>query len=246
MQRSTPSGSVPAPAGTTIDVAPFALDDAAATALLARLVARRTHLLVRPRGGSRFFATVLLALADDGIVLDCPARADDEVALQTADGALVDGRDDDLPVRFAIATPSATHFRGHPALHAPRPRVVERLQRREHFRVHVPMAFDAACSIPRPQAGGRTRARVVDLSVGGLALAPHADGGADWRRGEVRRDCTLALPGAVLRDVALEAVRVTRAGPATLGCRFATLDGEALRAVQRCVMALEQDRRRLA
>lgn len=233
------------PGGPGLPAPGFAIRDGIAIrALLARLVAQRAVLVAQ--GPDVSFATTLLHADEAGLVLDAPADASRLRAATLAAHLRVEGRDREVPVRFAALSPRPFVVLGQAALRAPLPTLVERVQRREHYRAHVPMAQHVHCALPLASGPRVALPRVVDISCGGVALAGDDASLARWPRGEVREGCTLRLPEDAPVDVALQAVRASSLRGATVGCRFVAPPGAVLRSVQRYVMALERDLRRRA
>lgn len=236
--RPVVAGEAPA-ATSPYDV----VDPVVVRRILEAMCSRRAMLTVHPRGSRESFVTQLLHVDAGGVVLDCASRQEHDDLLLTAPSVRLEGRDGDVPVVFVLATPSRGTYQRHPAVAAPLPAVLQRVQRRGHFRVHVPRSRPTHCWLP-PEAGGeRARVRVVDLSCGGLSLAADFDVGS-WPLRQVRGPCELRIPGEEALLVQLQAVRTFReyghVAP-ILACRFVGLAGTAEQAVQRYVNALQRD-----
>jgi c-di-GMP-binding flagellar brake protein YcgR len=227
-------------AGSPFDV----VEPVAILRILETLARRRSLLIVHARGSDATFVTQVLHAEAGAVILDRPSLAEHDALLLAAPAARLEGRDHDVPVAFAIATPVACAFGGRPALSVPLPAVVQRFQRRDHYRVHVPRARPTFCDVPLPGGDARVRARVVDLSCSGLSLAADDPALRAWPEGERRGPCELRLPGQEALAVHLAAVRAIPAHgrPArSLACRFVGLDGRAHQVVQRYVDALQRD-----
>lgn len=158
---------------------------------------------------------------------------------------------DRIRIVFYTAGAVAQTWDDAPAFFASFPQSVLRIQRRDYFRAHVPLARGIRCELPADPAA-QTRAlsfRVLDMSVTGLALV---DGPPDFdpAAGSVLKSAVLALPpGKVTVDLEVMYRREHQwAGgrpgmPVRLGCRFVNLPAAGETMIQRCINQLERERR---
>lgn len=137
-----------------------------------------------------------------------------------------------------------------PALRIALPKAMIRLQRREHFRVPMPIAHPVKCMAP-PQAEDETEpitTHLVDLSCGGVALADIA-GRISPDPGRRLPDCRILLPGVPPVVATLEIrnsaqIRLHNGAFQTrLGCQFIDLPNDMAAPLQRFVMEIERARR---
>jgi c-di-GMP-binding flagellar brake protein YcgR len=157
---------------------------------------------------------------------------------------------DGVSIMFPTGPVTMCEFEKLPALRIALPTSLIRLQRREHFRVHLPSANPVRCTIP-PQTDTDSEtitAHLVDISCGGVALA-EVSGRLGIETGRVLRGCRILLPDAEPLEVTLEVrnsaqIRLQNGAFQTrLGCRFVKLPGELVARVQCLVMDLERARR---
>jgi c-di-GMP-binding flagellar brake protein YcgR len=222
-------------------------------AALLRQAAREAVLMtVLYDTGTDFALTTVLGVDEvcAQLYLEAPrARACHE-RLLAAERLLVCSSQRGVRMKFVLARPRPALWAGRPALLAPLPRVLVRLQRREDYRVACPLADPLKCTIALASTGGMRRLELVvlDLSCGGLALALPCDADA-FEPGMRLPDCTLALPeGATLRFALLVcglAALPTRNGTQRwrLGCKFLDLSPACAVLLQRYVLELEGARR---
>mgnify|MGYP002713138180 CR=1 FL=1 len=125
-----------------------------------------------------------------------------------------------------------------------------RVQRREFFRVSVPVAAPILCRIPRPD-GQALELPVVDLSCGGIGLiAPSAGVGLELR--ETLADCIIELPefGTLSVNLQVRNMRGHRQSNGEqaqrIGCAFVglTMDRNAL--IQRYIHKVQVEQKALA
>jgi c-di-GMP-binding flagellar brake protein YcgR len=156
-----------------------------------------------------------------------------------------------VKLQFHAQCSELTQFDGQPAVRVRLPRTLLRLQRRENYRVKTPILRPPLCHVPAAAGRPSAELRVSDLSCGGLALTirpgePRLDSGM------VVTDCVLLLPGleetiGVDLEVRHTADSMDSTGRAlrACGCRFVDLPGPAETMIQRYILAVERERRRV-
>lgn len=197
---------------------------------------------------------------DEAVIIDPPADPEGARQLLTAEHVTFVAFVDNIKMQFAAHGLVAASWNGRPALRIRLPESVLRLQRREFFRVRPPMSKPAVCLIPydppeQAQEKAKKKAqakqhyeslRVVDLSVGGLALlaCPQA---LNLPRGQKIEGCFLDLPGVGsinLSVVIRNLDPIVRDDMRRLGCEFADLSPASRMALQRYVNKVEVEARK--
>ena len=198
-------------------------------AVLNGLVQQRCIVSAHPDGRRDFVLTTLLGIdADSGSLFFDPAHDEaNNRRLTTASSVTFSALLEKIKVQFSTATPEGGTHDGHPALVAPPPEKVLRLQRREYFRLVTPTAQAVVCSIPVPDgAGAKTfEARVMDISGGGIGvLVPPK--GLRLTTDMVFDDCSLVLPdfGTIVTRLKIRSIfQVTNRNGVTMmraGCQL--------------------------
>lgn len=157
---------------------------------------------------------------------------------------------DGVSISFATGPVSLTEHDKLPALAIALPASVIRLQRREHFRVVLPIARPVKCIVPAQDADDPEpiQTHIIDIGCGGVALADVA-GRIGTVTGRVLERCRLLLPELDPVTIALEirnTAQIRRPNgtfQTRLGCRFVDLPNDAAAMLQRFVMKIERDRR---
>ena len=209
------------------------------------------HTLVTAYGErpSDFIVSAVLAVYpdDDLMVLDFGAdRAPTERVLSAGDVRIVTQLDH-IRIQFVTEAVGTVEYEGAPAFLARIPEVMQRLQRREFYRVRIPLSSALRLTVtPDPEHPQLSAAlRVLDVSCGGIALTdvPVALGAAV---GTVYRDCTLTLPGLGPVSLDLRVVRVTRdetkPGTCLVAGSFIDLAAPTMMLLQRYINRLERER----
>lgn len=168
-------------------------------------------------------------------------RAAEKIGFSTSIGG--------VHISFAAAAAEQVIFQQRPAFKIAMPKELIRLQRRDDFRILMPVANPAYCVIPPAPGLNRQplRATIIDLSCGGVALAEH-DAPLNMRTGDVMPDCELLLhevgPVGVTLKVCnsaqfslLNGTQKTR-----LGCRFVDPPASLHAVLQRYILHMERER----
>lgn len=191
--------------------------------ILRSLAAKRELVSVHFGNGDAMLTLVIAVDSEnDQVLLDCCPDPALNARLLAARRLVCESRLAHIPIRFTAEGASATYFQGEPAFAVRLPSAMARIQRREFYRVRVPIAQPVRCEIPAAHDGVAgamlVSARVLDMSCGGLSLTdlPPA---ASWELGTVHQACRLPLPGVGTLVIDLEVVRLTHApaGPAMRG-----------------------------
>lgn len=161
---------------------------------------------------------------------------------------------DGIRIQFDLQLATKTTFEGAPALRFALPDQILRLQRRESYRLPVPINNPSICRISFPLPEGQTQTeelRVLDLSNDGLALLLTKDLAQQlgFHANQVLDKCELLLPEFPPMPVVLRirnqfdiqtanGVRNQR-----LGCAFVDLANKASTNIQRYIFKIERERR---
>lgn len=194
--------------------------------------------------------TTILDLDDSTgrVIVDISPDEDLNSRLTRAPSIIFDTQVDHVNVHFSGGNLERTTYEGMPALSLPYPASLRRIQRREYYRVKIPLGEPISCVIPYIEPGKplrRVGVRIKDLSVGGLALVdtesqlPHQSG--------VRFDSVvLNLPETGEVTVSLTVLRVhTHVLPnkkevVELGCKFNDLSTADATLIQHYIGRLER------
>ena len=128
------------------------------------------------------------------------------------------------------------------------PSVIERIQRREYFRLNTPQGSNALiCKIPT--ANGVMDATIVDISVGGIGISVRGEPHEMFSQGALLEGCSIILPatGAVPTNLRVRGIWTsmkTRSGEqmSRIGLEFEGLSRGAANVIQRLVIQLEAEK----
>lgn len=225
-------------------------------ALMRTLSERRALLNAHVDGGPVSFVTAVLGTSDasDSIMLDASADEAINARAAAASRLLCATRLDEIRIQFEVATPTHAMHEAYPVLLTAMPDSILRLQRREFYRLSVPITDPVSCvlSIEDGNAGRRTsEVRVLDISNGGVAVIVPPDH-VPFSPGTTFPNCTLTIPDAGAATVTLRVCSVFHAttpdGRRRLraGCEFADVPAKFAAQIQRYIFRVERERRALA
>lgn len=125
--------------------------------------------------GRESLVTAVLGVDDENgeVELDQGPDAAVNRRAQDASGIVCLASEHNVSVRFRLSGIRAVERADGPAFRAPLPESVHRLQRREYFRVPMPVARPVLCHIPGPD-GTVHALRCADLSLGGAGIIDSA------------------------------------------------------------------------
>jgi flagellar brake protein len=177
------------------------------------------------------------------LILDRTSDAAAQKAIYASKQLVVVAFLDNVKLQFSVGVAEAVEHHQRPAFRVRLPQQLLRMQRRSSYRRQPPAARPATCLVPSPSDKGHYESvRVLDLSVGGLALFVHPiqfDLPADY----TLQNCYLDLPDVGQITVTLR-VRYIDAqsgndGVRRCGCEFVDLSESAARMLQRYMNKLE-------
>ncbi|HWK71119.1 MAG TPA: flagellar regulator YcgR PilZN domain-containing protein [Burkholderiaceae bacterium] len=132
-----------------------------------------------------------------------------------------------------------------PALRLSLPKSVTRIQRRESYRLDVPVTDPATCRIILPGGAGAISLQVKDISTGGVSLVDNQQQ-LGSSAGTLYTSCQLDLPGTGTLPVKLQVMRfMNEALPFEqesrhVGCKFVDLHNSTEIQVQNYISSLER------
>lgn len=220
-------------------------------AVLRLLAKQRSMVTVYFDQGREFILTTILAVNPDfhELVLDLGADTRANKLLLQAAHLEVVGYEGRIKVQFSANHAEAAVHEGHSAFRMRIPGAVLRLQRRDFYRIQLPMGKPIKAYL-QPFAGRPDQlheARLVDISCGGVAMILTT---VDFpiEIGQVYPACSINLPGVgtvsapmeitYVSDVALKNGTSQRRA----GCRFIKLPGPMQSMIQRYINQAERER----
>lgn len=203
--------------------------------------------------GYDFLLTSLLDISADGKTLVFDYGSNTEMnrrVLQTDKINCVSSKEK-VKIHFVLHGVDPVKFEGRDAFLGNVPDSLVRLQRREFYRMSMPVANPIKCQIPLPQRDGSIRsieAVLVDISGGGVGLTVPPDNGIFKVNAEFA-NVSISLPNAGLISATM---RVRNLYDVTMpngrihqhaGCQFIKLPGPMITLIQRYIIQVERERK---
>ena len=217
--------------------------------VLNELIYRREPLTVYFNGGRDFFQTTLLEARPDALVFDLSGDVDANRRLPANSSCVFVSRLNGIRVQFAGSQPQRFSWGGSDAFWVPLPERVVRVQRRESYRILLPVAKPLLARLSAGSGAALGEWPAHDISVGGLGMT--ATGAPALEEGQEIARVQLALPGPVFIDCAAQVRHVTPISERQDGTRyrvglsFVDLPSAAAVAIQRFITKTEHQRRGL-
>lgn len=213
------------------------------------LIHRRELVTVYFNGGRDALITTLLEARPDGLIFDLSGDRDANAKLPASRTCVFVSRLNGIRIQFACTQPQRFNWGGTAAYWVPLPERVIRLQRRESYRILMPIARPLTVKLYSENSAVFGEWPVNDLSVGGLGF--NLLGEPPFELGESIARIFLTLGkqraigcGAVIRHATHVADKFD--GPHyRVGMSFTDLPPETAVAIQRFIIKVELERRGL-
>jgi c-di-GMP-binding flagellar brake protein YcgR len=216
-----------------------------------RLVERVSQITLLFNEGRDMVLSSLMDASPDGLVLEYGADAEMNRKALQMNKLFCITQLDKVKIQFILSGVTTTQVGGRPAFLAQLPESLLRLQRREHYRLVLPVLQRLKCKIRFPTVEGKEHqieVEVADISGGGVCLIgfPAA---LSLELDMEFPGCHIELPeiGTIMTVLRLRSINevVGRTGVRTqnVGCQFVGLPGPMETLIQRYIMKIERERK---
>jgi len=224
-------------------------------AILRSVIEHRAFVTLTFGSRNDFIVTALLAMNPDfeELIFDYGADANANQRLVGASNIELSTELDHIKIQFSVQRAEPTQFQGGPAFRIRMPSSVTRLQRRDNYRVRLPMSQPATCTLQLDPAlpSSSVAIRIFDVSCGGMALIDYP---ADLNLvpGTVYPNCRIDLReiGRVTADVeimhVMEKVSKNSVRSRICGCRFKNIANATVTQIQRYINKIEREHKLLS
>lgn len=215
---------------------------------LKQLIDAGERVMVSFDEGRESFVTILLRVDESRnvVILDWGGSEVVNKRLLQASRAYVIGNPGGVRNQFSTGPFVETAFMSRPAFAAPIPERFVRLQRRQYFRLALPMIHRPTCSFFAGDSPEPWKMAVVNIGVNGVGL--EADGSRlPFVIGQVLDNATIDLDkigGIVETDLDVRHYELITRGSRQvvhMGCRFVSLSPAQEHAIQRFIMHAQRD-----
>lgn len=206
--------------------------------------------LVRMHVPGRQLAVITTLLAIDpkrqSIIIDNASEDSVNQQLVKSEKISFETQVDKVRVLFSVPQISICDFEGKSALQIPLPDALTRLQRREYYRIEVPMSDGASCTFKFSMRPYSATLDIKDISCGGISVAD-PDNILEAMVSSTFEYCELKLPESrAPLSISLKVVRSLQERLANdkiamrAGCQFIDLSNAARMDIQRYIARLER------
>ncbi len=221
--------------------------------ILRSLLEKGTLMTVHFNQGYDFLMTSLLKISaeSNSMVLDVGSNAEMNQRALASDKLICISNLDKVKIQFVLRGIKLIQHEGRPAFLASIPEALLRLQRREYYRLTLPVMHPVKCIIPFKNQHNHTiniEAKILDISGGGIGIIGQTDD-VQLETGLLIPNCRIELPnvGTIITTLGVRSVfEVTlRSGVRSKrsGCQFMDLPGQMQIMIQRYIIKMERERK---
>ena len=216
--------------------------------LLNDLAHRREPVSIYFNGGQDFILSILLSAKSDGVVFDMGGDEKANARLEHSDQCVFMAAPDGIRVQFTALEPKRFWWGDEEAFWVPLPDRIVRMQRRDSYRNVLPIVNTIKVKLTDEHSANFGDWPLHDLSVGGFGATvsgePHMKNGDSiahiviWVSDRKRLDCV-----GMVRHISL----IDRQGKGRyrVGIEFVNLPHQMEVAIQRYIIKIEYERRKL-
>ena len=214
--------------------------------ILNHIVKNRSRVALYYGNESDFILTTLISADQSGLYLEQGPSDHENQRITESTRLIFVSSQAHIKVQFFANHASNVICQGYPAFHISLPDSIYRFQRREYFRLEIPLDEPLRCSIAseNPSEKKLFELPITDISGGGIGLT-YTEADATLKAGETY-SCQFDLPdaGEVKTTVRIKNLTslTTPAGQAYkhAGCEFINLDGQSTILLQRYVTIMQR------
>lgn len=234
-----------------LDDARYHVDSDVEIAYVLRGLAKNKAVVTAHLAGTREFAvTAVLDVDVQAHTITLDASANQELNRRLMESSLVRfvSNDEGVRVQFQVSKVESALFQGRPALRITLPRSLHKMQRREFYRIPMPLLNPMRCSMPHGPDETREMP-LSDISLGGVCLVGEF-GDEPPALGTILERCSIPLgkAGSLHIDLCVRntylVVLKNGAHSRRTGCQFLAITPQQESMVQRYIISLEQQQRR--
>lgn len=213
--------------------------------LLRHLAHRRELVCLYVDESDRFGLSAILDVSNHRFILEVPP-GDMRSAITSAQKLLCVSRLQQVKLQFEAGDLQHVQWKGEAALSLALPTSVLRFQRRDFYRLTVPLGQPLSCFIPTG-AGDEVEISLVDISIGGIGILGYTPG-VHLDNGTRYQNVRIELPdtGTIIANIEVKAsfdvtlkngIRTVRTG-----AQFVNLPGTVQALIQRYITRIERAR----
>lgn len=195
---------------------------------------------------SDFILTTLLAIDKGGLWLEQSPNDSDNKLIARSDKLTFVSSHLQVKIQFDSQRASTKMYQGNQAFYLPLPTSLYRLQRREYYRLAIPVINPLRCIVAQESPHNNTREFIImDVSCGGVGLVC-IESDTDLVVGGTYPNCQIELPNMGIIKGAIEVKNIvllpSKYGIAQrrAGCEFKNLDTPSVALLQRYITGMQR------
>ena len=215
-----------------------------------RQLGKKHSLITLHFGGHTMLSTVVDVLSDKNLlVLDYGGNEEMNQKLLKHNRAIVKTDYDGIQAQFTIKDIRKARLQGKPSFASPLPEDVLWVQRREFYRVRIPLSEVVTCELTIGD-NNQVEYPVLDISTGGIALFDRDDE-LELEPGNTFYNCKLTLGEHSTSIISLEIRNHILKNPndpeegTRCGCAFLNLTGDFEASLQKFINIVDQQQKRV-
>lgn len=213
--------------------------------LLTQLAQRKELICLYIDASENFDLSAAIAVSGDQLILDLPRRGMGD-AILLASQVLCVSNLHRVKLQFESRAPRRVEWEGRPALALSLPSQLLRFQRRDFYRLTVPLGHPLSCYIPTGR-GDEVEISLVDISVGGIGILGYApgirlSGGLRYQNIRIELPGTGTIVGTVEVRASFDVTLKNGIRTVRTGAQFISLPGTSQALIQRYITRIERER----
>nr|WP_314901513.1 flagellar regulator YcgR PilZN domain-containing protein [uncultured Deefgea sp.] len=229
------------------DPTPYLVSDPNQIDFTLKSLARKPELvcLYSDKHRQLFVLSAILDVNSENLIFDYGPDSELNQQLSTSNRIYCVSHLNSVHYQFELTNLQQVEFNNQPAFQSTIPSQILRLQRRDYYRLSVPLSTPLSCLIPI--GNEQAEISITDISLGGVGLLGYLPD-ISLEVGNTLKNCRIELPqmGVITADIEVctSNDQILRNGIRTLrsGCRFLNLSGTGQTLLQRYINQIERKR----
>ncbi len=223
--------------------------------IIRSFIAKNAMITVHIDNGNHFFLTSILAIDPEKgrLIIDVSGEETMNRRVLDSNKLIFTTFIDKVKIQFSLNGVSDARFEGGRAFSGALPEKLLRLQRRDFFRLTIPVAAPVRCSLSIPRSANLDPVSLDiplwDISGGGLGLVATPEQSVNFQSGDIVEDCKILLPeeGVLIASLCIRNMFEVTSKNGTrmvrIGCEFHKIPTSRLNVVQRYITRIERERK---
>lgn len=215
--------------------------------ILHTLIEKCTRVALYYGNADEFLLITLLDIDNKGLWLEQSPNGHGSRQVVASNHLVFVSSHQQVKVQFTTHQASSVIHDGHPAFYIALPKSLYRFQRRDYYRISIPVSVPLRCIIPAGDVPSKKphEVTIMDISGGGVGLTCE-ETGVELVPGNVYANCTINLPdvGTIISTIEVRNLKVVTTSSGRTynqaGCVFKNLNNQSIILLQRYVTNMQR------